>query len=75
MTTHSDAATRGALMHEEAKHSPDLVPSICRLAGVARLSRRVERKGRLGPLSLEHTLVVRATSKVTKEDPKLFFTT
>lgn len=70
MTTHGDGAARGALMHEYVKQKPDMVPSIYRLAGVAQAPCRVDGRGRSGPLSLEHTLVVCATSKVTKEDPK-----
>jgi arylsulfatase A-like enzyme len=70
MTTHIDGAAGDALMREEVKHKADLVPSIYRLAGVARPLCRVDGKNRPGPLSLDHTLVLRATSKVTKEDPK-----
>jgi hypothetical protein len=70
MTTHIDAAARVALMQEYVEHKPDMVPSIYRLAGVARARRRVDGKGRPGPLGLEHALVICATSKVTKEDPK-----
>jgi arylsulfatase A-like enzyme len=70
MTTHGDAAARDTLMREEVKHKADLVPSIYRLAGVAQPLCRVDGKDRSGPLSLGHTLVLCATSKVTKEDPR-----
>ena len=71
MTTHGDTAARVALMHEYVKYRPEMEPSIYRLAGVAHARRRVDGKGRTGPLCLEHTLVICATSKVTKEDPKV----
>ena len=72
MTTHGDAAAWVVLMHEYVKYRPKMEPSIYRLAGVAQARRRVDGKGRPGPLCLEHTLVICATSKVTKEDPKGF---
>lgn len=71
MTTHGDTAARVALMQEYVKYRPEMEPSIYRLAGVAHARRRVDGKGRPEPLSLEHTLVFCATSKVTKEDPKV----
>ena len=70
MTTHIDAAARVALMQEYVEHKPDMVPSIYRLAGIAQAPCRVDGNGKPGPLSLEHTHVICATSKVTKEDPK-----